>query len=304
MFRAGLLIPLLAASVFLHAADPVGCNTAKKGRSGEVAFVESFIGTWNDVAYNKRTLTPHLSVCSDSELFRLKDGKQSAKDQLILRDLFGNDIPFICADRLNCEHSIQLVDITNELQKRLKGKTPVESFEEFKKSHTGQASTISSWAIKPLTTPSDDPWWPLGTVAKGGNPIYASALNWGDSTRQDYDLDLCLNADQRDCSAAPPRKSTYKVGAADLPFGVVPPGLHILYQVKMAKGDLAPLRTKDRAFVLAVDPSSPSDLLPVISTQLALAWMDPDATTAQLSEYISYLVLRFAKPAATQQGPK
>jgi hypothetical protein len=304
MYRVGLVLSFLAATVFLRAAEPIVCKATKNNRSGEVAFVQSFIGTWNDVSYDKRTLIPHLSVCSDSELLRVKDGKQSAKDKLVVRDLFGNDITFVCADRINCENSIKLADLTTELKKKLKGKTPVESLEEFKKSHTGQTSTISRASlIIPRTSPSDDPWSP-GAVTVGGTPISSTALNLAETTHHNYDLDLCLNADRQDCDTTLPRKSLYETGEV-LPFGALPPGLHMLYyQVETLHGDTVPLRTKDRAFVLAVDPSLPADSLPTITTQLELAWMDPDATTAQLTEYVYYLASKFTKLAPIHQGPK
>src|SRR6266496_243786 len=136
MSRLGLFLPFLAATVLQAVNPPTPCTNR------EIAFVHSFVGTWRDDQYH-RILIPNLPICSDSQLVREKDGKQSAKDQLVLIDLFaGEPIHFSCTN-LVCENPIKLADIMDKLQQRLKSRTPSESFEEFKRSHTGQTSTIS-----------------------------------------------------------------------------------------------------------------------------------------------------------------
>src|SRR5215471_5160102 len=103
MSRIFLLLAVFAGGSLFAADAPAGCKPIKSGRSGEIALVQSPVaGTWNDVPYNKRALTPHLSVCVDSEI-RL-DGRPNGKEQLILRDEFGNNLPpFTCAKLLNCQ---------------------------------------------------------------------------------------------------------------------------------------------------------------------------------------------------------
>src|ERR1700733_1416669 len=110
MSRLGLLLPFLLAGVLRAADAPVPCKVR------EIAFVQSFIGSWTDQTY-RRSLVRNLSVCSDSELVRVLDGKQSAKDQLVLRDLFGGEpITFNCQDLLNCEKSVQLAAINERIK--------------------------------------------------------------------------------------------------------------------------------------------------------------------------------------------
>jgi hypothetical protein len=292
MSRLGLLLPFLAASLSRAADAPIPCKVR------EIAFVHSnTVGTWNDNTYRRR-LTPNLPVCSDSELVRVKDGKQSAKDQLVLKDLFGGElILFNCQDLLNCERPIQLAEMKAKVQQKLKGRTPGESYNMFKRSHTGQTSTISrSTVIAPRGKYAEDAWLE-GAVVKAGQPLQAGAVAASGTLSRGYDLDLCLNADQKDCGTSLPKSSKYQPGQATLPFGSLPLGLHMLYQVKTLEGDTVPLRTEDRAFVLAVDPSLPEDALDELRAKLTLAWMDPTATPAQLSNYVAYLTSQAAKLA-------
>jgi hypothetical protein len=290
--RFGILLSLTAASI-LHAADPPAPCKIR-----EIAFVQAFIGTWHDVTYNSRVLIKNLEICSDSELVRVKDGKQSEMDQLVLKDLFGGEpIAFKCADLLSCEQPIQLATIKDKLQQRLRGKTPGESFEEFKRSHAGQTSTISrSSVVSSRDGRLEDPWF-QGAVVEAGEPLSPSALAPSGVLGYNAEFDLCLNADKHDCGMSLPKASKYQANASALPFGPLPPGLHMLYRVKTLDGDTVPLRTEDHAFVLAVDPSQRESGVEEIKANLALAWMDPQSTPAQLNDYVSYLASKFiAKP--------
>jgi len=274
----------------------------------EIAFVESFIGTWKDNTYD-RQLIPHLSVCSDSTLIRVKNGKESAKDRLVLRDLFGGKpITFRCSDLLSCARSIELADITARIQKRLKGETPFDSWRDFKKSQRRQTSTISSSGVYIRPDKQSGNAWFGVAVVEADKPLSAKSVSsdWkqqGPLARPegDFILSFCPEdeTETQYCHTVSHRSRSLSSGAltgsaapasADtkrgvLPFGNLAPGLHTLRETVTVAGDTVSSR---RAFVLAVDPSL-RNRLEEIRVQLALAWMDPEVSRDELSEYVLYV---------------
>jgi hypothetical protein len=101
-------------------------------------------------------------------------------------------------------------------------------------------------------------------VIRSGEPLRAAVIfpkgQAAGQPGETYTFDLCLNAEAHKCEDSLPQSRPYKFGEQNLPFGQLPPGGHVLYEVTTLPGDTVSIRTEDRVFVLAANPS----------------WTDPD----------------------------
>jgi hypothetical protein len=267
----------------------------------EIAFVHSFLGTWRDEAYNNRQLVKNLPVCSDSKLVRVKEGSYSANDRLQLTDLMGEPIrpPFVCSERLNCKDAIQPSDIREKLEARLKGMSPGESLSFFQRTRTAQTSTISRIRSASQAKSADGVKM-NNAVVTAGQPLKASAVLAATQPGQTYTFDLCLNAENHSCGASMPKSIPYRSGEPDLPFGKLPPGLHVLFEVKTLPDDTVPLRTGNRVFILAAHPSWTAQALSFVRTKLALALANPDAPANELDGDLLALGVELSRPAVVK----
>ena len=135
-------------------------------------------------------------------------------------------------------------------------------------------------------------------VVSSGEPLKASAIFPDGTPKDGISLDLCLNAEKQDCGKSLPQPKVYRPEAADLPFGALMPGLHVLFETKTLPDDTVPVRTANRAFVLAAHPSWTPAMLEAVRTRLALALMDPEAAAGAVDQYLVQLGLALSRPAA------
>ena len=285
-----IFLMVLSASNGLFAAEPlVPC------RKLEIAFVYSSKGAWTDATYRRNIAKKNTPVCSDSVIVRVKDGKHSTGDQLVLKDLLGQPLPpFSCPDLLNCKDPIDLKAIRAKVQESLKGKSLLESIAIFDSHKRSQTSTISP--IRSVRTNAETGVQMQDVIVSAGEPLKASAI-FPDGTPNDgISLDLCLNAEKRDCGKSLPQPKVYRPEAADLPFGKLPPGLHVLFETKTLPDDTVPVRTANRAFVLAAHPSWTPAMLEAVRTRLALAMMEPEAALGALDQYLVQLGIELSRP--------
>lgn len=260
-----LAILLICGTASLSAAPPITC------KQHEIAFVVALQGPWIDAAYN-RPLSREMPVCSDSTIIRLKSGAHAASDSIQLKDPYGGSYkPFHCADLLNCEHPIDLAYIREKTRERLKGKPLPDSIREIQKP-SGGASTISNTAALLWPHVNATGQTMRSVVLYAGKPIQSKTI-WPNGYPK-IELDLCLNAHQVDCAAIAPSPKSVDARASNLPFGSLPPGLHLLYETRKPSANSNPLRTGNVSFVLAANPAwSPSDL-DAVSARLTLAFLD------------------------------
>ena len=269
----------------------------------EIAFVHAVQGPWRDEAYHDRPLIKNLPVCSDSRLVRIKEGLYAVNDYLELTDLMGQPVRprFNCSDLLSCKNPVQLSDIREKVKARLSGMSPSESLRFlFERRRTAETSTIS----RPRTgLVARDPASLVmkNAVVLAGAPLTANAVFAEIQPGHSYNLDLCFGAEKHNCGDSMPKSKPYRSGDPELPFGKLPSGLHILYEVNTLPGDDVPLRTVNRVFVLAADPSWTPQDLDFVRTRLALALISPDITAQDLDADLQALGVELSHLSTTNR---
>ena len=291
-----IFLLVLSASAALSTAEPlVPC------RKLEIAFVYSSKGAWTDATYKRSIAKKNMPVCSDSSLVRVKDGKHSTGDQLVLKDLLGTAmLRFYCPDLQDCKDPIDLKAIREKVEDSLKGKSLSESIAIFFSRIRSQTSTILPirGVVRPNGTNDGIGVRMQNAVVSAGEPLKASAIFPDGAPKDGISLDLCLNAEKRDCGKSLPQPKVYRPEAADLPFGTLTPGLHVVYETKTLFDDTVPVRTANRAFVLAAHPSWTPSMLEAVRSRLALALMDPEAASGALDQNLIQLGVELSRPAA------
>ena len=106
--------------------------------------------------------------------------------------------------------------------------------------------------------------------------------------------------EKAECGNSLPQSRPYRTGEDDLPFGKLPPGLHILYEVKTLPDDTVPLRTGNRVFVLAAHPSWTALALDVVKTNLALVLTNPETSENALNEILLAVAEGLSRPMVTK----
>lgn len=262
---------VFACAVASHAADTqVVLDRCIKA---EIGFVDSLQGSWQDQSYRNRTLVKHLPVCSDSKLVRLEDANYSQSNYLQITPVIGEPLRFDCAQQKSCQDGITFTDINKKLDASLRGMSVLDSLKAaFSKRQGHETSTISRGLTEEITGVRMQ-----NAVVRSGEILRAAAIfpagpNAGQPD-EIHTFDLCLNAETHKCEDTLPQSRPYKPGEANLPFGKLPPGLHILYEVKTLPGDTVAIRTENRVFILAADPSWNAEDLDAVRTQLALDLM-------------------------------
>lgn len=271
-YRTAVLVCLAAITSARGAPD--ACNKI------EIGYVGSLAGPWRDQTYQNRPLVKHLPVCSDSKLVRLREEKYSPEDYLQINPVMGEPLRFVCAQPAACGDAIQFADINKKLTEKLKGMSALESLRQsFSHPREQGTSTIS----RGESTQGDADPKLNNVVTSGGEPLKASLVFAAAQTGKTYHFDLCFNAEKQDCGKSLPRASDYRFDDPYLPFGKLPPGLHVLYEVQTSSpSDTVYFRTQNRIFVLAADPSWTAEDLEFVRGNLALILMDPDSRNDQL----------------------
>jgi hypothetical protein len=266
---------------------PEPCNKT------EIGFVDSLTGPWHDQTYQNRLLVKTLPLCSDSRLVRLKEAEYSAKDYLQVNSVMGDLMRFDCAQPLVCDDAIQFTDINKKLMAKLKPMSPLASLTySFSHPRDHGTPTISRGES---TQSATDP--KLNNVVMGaGVQLKASLVFAAAQTGKIYHFDLCLNAEKQDCGKSLPQAREYRFDDPYLPFGNVPPGLHVLYEAHTLPNDTVYFRTENRVFILAADPSWTAEDLEFVRTTLTLTLMDPDMTHDQLDGQLAALGATLSLP--------
>ena len=246
MTRSIVLIVFLCCTAVVTCAAGPPCAKEKH----EIAFVEPATkGAFKDTTYNNRSLTPNTSICSDSHIIHVKDGKETPDDQLVLRGILGDIFPpFRCGDNLNCNNPNYLRDIIHaRLLPQLQGKSLWDSFADFLRRKSAHTSTL------PRGVGTSAGQLPMSAaILPAGSDITASILfphGLPAGLAAPLQFDICLNAERVDCGATIPKP-------ASLPFRAVPPGLHIIWEAKPLPGDTVPIRVDGNVtFVIAAHTS-------------------------------------------------
>jgi hypothetical protein len=274
------------AAIASAAEAPVSCI------KNEIAYIDSFAGSWHDQTYQNRPLVKHLPVCSDSKLVRLKDGTDSSKDYLKVNSVMGDPLRFDCAQPHTCDNAIAFTEVNKKLNDKLNGMSPLASllysFSHFQEKGT---PTISRGPEQNFTDPKLN-----SIVISAGEPIKASLVFAAAQVGKTYYFDLCLNAEKQDCNESLAKSKPYRFDDPYLPFGKVPPGLHVLYEVQTLPNDTVALRTENRTFILAADPSWTPEDLEFVRTSLALTLLDPDTASHELDGKLVSLGAALALP--------
>ncbi|MBK7928992.1 MAG: hypothetical protein IPJ98_16365 [Bryobacterales bacterium] len=300
--RACLKLLTLGISFSAMAVDSRGQSCANKKL--EVAFVEpSTIGSFSDNAY-KRNLVKNTSICSDSVLVHVKDGKHSAQDQLVLRGVLGDRIPpFRCSDLLNCKDPIRLLDIHARLEEQLKGKPLIDSFRDFQQRSGAQTPTLARVGIF-RNAPSASTFRMKAAIITAGQDIDVSILfPEGLPPGVSPSLDLCRNAERNDCGETLPKPYILDPANPVQVFWNLPRGLHVIYEAKPLPGDTVPVRTGNTTFVLSAHQSWTPELLDSVMVSWSALLTDPKSTPDELDSYLVWLGRQLSEPAGGRQEP-
>jgi len=260
----------------------------------EIAFVEAATkGRFQDTAYGSRALSEHVSICSNSKIIHVKDGKETADDQFVLRGIFGEKFErYRCGDNLNCNNpDFILKHIRDAVSRGLQGKSLWDSVDEFlQRCRSGQKATLP----RGLETRGSGQGAPLSAaILTARTNVTAEVLfpfdvpaNISSSTQ----FDLCQKANRVDCGRSLPRPQ-------GLPFLAIPPGLHLIWEAKPLDGDTVPVRVDGSvAYILAADPSwTPEDLTDARRFWSAVV-ADPQFKAADLRPALAGLANKLAQP--------
>lgn len=291
-----LIIPL-HAGLFGAADPPVSVLHSACGRGQyEIAFVDAATrGDFRDATYQNRKLGPNSSICSDSKVIHATPGKAKTADRLVLRSLFREPIPpFDCKDLLFCKEPIGLEQVHFQVRSQLQGKSLWQSVQDFLRRGAAQTSTLPRNPLVYSSVPTRSFVMSAGIILSAGGDITADSLfPIGLPAGARLSLDICRNADVRDCGKIKPAPAPFP---SSVVFKNLPAGLHMIWEATPLPGDTVPIRRENSAWIIAAHPSWTPERLGEARAVWSALMTERKASYTELTRMLIGLAAQLSRP--------